>query len=67
MSRRKTELMLDKSNLKKIPFVTLQSKTINEIIISNDTIAKSSYDSKWFKLDGKYHFKETIKKYFDNF
>lgn len=33
----------------------------------NDTIAKSSYDSKWFKLDDKYHFKETIKKHFDNF
>lgn len=34
----------------------------------NDTIAKSSYDSKWFKLDDKYHFKETtIKKYFDSF
>lgn len=33
----------------------------------NDTIAKSSYDSKWFKLNDKYHFKETIKKHFDNF
>lgn len=36
MGHQKVDLMLDKSNLKEVPFITLQGKTIKDIIISEE-------------------------------